>query len=476
MVLLGDSIFLAVRAVDTASPRAALAVVPVTTLLAHVPSRLADASLRLYPASVVAHQNNITFSTHTSDSDSTKGGVTLSTGNEVFHPGKRTSLPSLLLRGYTTIPGVWWQDSLWVRSNYLLAAALPPASALSGLTRWARDNPIGFFPIGMLALLAFVCGLIAVFDVSMVFHMGRGIASAIGALRSGAERLEAGDLTHRIEVAGDDDLWDVAAAFNTAAAGLERGARDRAERNRLESELAVARQIQARLLPEAPPDVPGLELAGHSESAREVGGDYYDHLDLGDGRALLVIADVSGKGVPAALLMSGFRASLLSQDLPRIEVTELVQRLNESVVRSVRPGRFVTAFVAFVDGASGRIEYVNAGHNPPVLVRAAGAEPVTLTDGGPLLGPFPGVRFERGESALAPGDLLVLYTDGVTEGADATGAMWGEERLVTTLRARASERCATIVRAVASDVRAFEGATGPADDITLLAARRISTA
>jgi sigma-B regulation protein RsbU (phosphoserine phosphatase) len=205
-----------------------------------------------------------------------------------------------------------------------------------------------------------------------------------------------------------------------------------------------------------------------------VGGDYYDHLDLGDGRALIVIADVSGKGVPAALLMSGFRASLLSQDLPRIEITELVRRLNESVVRSVRPGRFVTAFVAFVDGTSGRVEYVNAGHNPPVLVRHGGAEPETLTEGGPLLGPVSGARFERGETALAAGDLLALYTDGVTEGADASGAMWGEERLAAALVARASDRCTTIVRTIAADVRAFEGATGPADDITLLAARRIA--
>jgi HAMP domain-containing protein len=465
LVMLGDSIYVGATARAAGTSRVALALVPVSTFLPRVPGRLADAPLEVLRGTVRAAPYNVTFSmsdhdtvARSTDSTAKDNGITLSAGNHQFRVGDKTrSLRSVLLSGYAIVPGLAWRDTAWTKTGYLLAAAVPPASALSGLSRWAHDNPIGLLPIVLLLTLMTVSALVLVFDLAMVTRMGHGIAAAIGALRTGTARLEAGDLGHRIEIQGDDDLWEVAAAFNTAAAGLERprrraGAqppRERARRRAADPGAAAARGA-ARCA--------GPRLAGLSESAREVGGDYYDHLDLGDGRALLVIADVSGKGVPAALLMSGFRASLLSQDLPRIEITELVRRLNESVVRSVRPGRFVTAFVAFVDGTSGRVEYVNAGHNPPVLVRRGGAGPETLTEGGPLLGPFSGARFERGETALAAGDLLALYTDGVTEGADASGAMWGDERLVAALVARASDRCTTIVRTIASEVRAFEGA------------------
>jgi sigma-B regulation protein RsbU (phosphoserine phosphatase) len=255
------------------------------------------------------------------------------------------------------------------------------------------------------------------------------------------------------------------------AEDLERARELEKEAERLENELELARRIQARLLPSGPPAVPGLEIAGVTEPAREVGGDYYDHIPLGDGRVLLVIADVSGKGVGAALLMSGFRASLMSQDCAATAPDALAGRLNDFLLSSVDPGKFVTAFVAFLDAASGRLVYANCGHNPPVLLRADGRHEM-LTRGGLILGILPGSRFESGEATLAPGDLVLLYTDGVTEGATATGEQWGEERLLATLRERPGWPCADLVRGIAADVRAFEGASGPADDITLLAARR----
>jgi sigma-B regulation protein RsbU (phosphoserine phosphatase) len=130
-------------------------------------------------------------------------------------------------------------------------------------------------------------------------------------------------------------------------------------------------------------------VAGLSESAREVGGDYYDHVDLGGGRLLLVIADVSGKGVPAALLMSGFRAALVSQDLSQAKPEDVASRVNEFLNRSVEPGRFVTAFLGLLDAATGQLTYVNAGHNPPLLLRAGGAVE-SLEAGGVILGILPG--------------------------------------------------------------------------------------
>jgi sigma-B regulation protein RsbU (phosphoserine phosphatase) len=234
----------------------------------------------------------------------------------------------------------------------------------------------------------------------------------------------------------------------------------------------VARRIQARLLPDSPPRVPGLEIAGHYEPAREVGGDYFDHVAIGDGRVLLVIADVSGKSVPAALIMSGFRAALLSQDLARGEPAVLAGRLNDLLHASLEPGKFVTAFLGFLDGRSGRFVYVNAGHNPPLVIRRDGSH-AALDQGGTLLGIQPSSVYAQGEIVLAPGEMVALYTDGVTEGADPTGQQWGDGRLIEMLRNGRSEPCAALAQRIASAVRAFEGAPGATDDITLLIARRL---
>ena len=206
-----------------------------------------------------------------------------------------------------------------------------------------------------------------------------------------------------------------------------------------------------------------------------MGGDYYDHIDLGGGRALLVIAVVSGKGVPAALLMSGFRASLVSQDLARARPEGLATSLNAFLLRSVEPGKFVTAFLAVIEAGSGRLIYANAGHNPPVLLRRDGSHE-TLVRGGLILGIVPGTLFESGDAVLAPGDLVALYTDGVTEGANGAGELWGEDRLLDALRRHRDRPCREIAARIASEVRAYEGERGPADDITLLVARRAPVA
>lgn len=217
--------------------------------------------------------------------------------------------------------------------------------------------------------------------------------------------------------------------------------------------------------------LPLLDVAGLSESAREVGGDYYDHIDLGGGRVLLVIADVSGNGVPAALLMSGFRASLMSQDTTSDTPDVVARRLNDFLYRSVEPGRFVTAFFGFLDARSGQFVYVSAGHNPPLLLRADGTLE-WLREGGLILGIVPDTVFARGETTLGPGDLLVLCTDGVTEGADASREQFGELRLVAAVRDAGTASSSELAHRIVRDVRAFEGASGLADDITVLVARR----
>ena len=401
----------------------------------------------------------------------------LVTGDESFEASDSTSSRGVnfLFDGYALARGVRESsDGRWRNTQALLSVTIEPRRVLAGLFENPRRDQFAYLPLVLLCILGASFLVVAVFDVVMVAGMGRGVATAIGALHDGARRLESGQLEHRIEVRGDDDLWDVARAFNQASTGLEKARAAEQERERLESELAIARSIQARLLPEAPPQVPGLEIAGASESAREVGGDYFDHLDLGGGRVVLVIADVSGKGVGAALLMSAFRAALLSTDLPHTPIAQLAVRLNGFLHRSVEPGRFVTAFVAFVDAVSGAMQYVNAGHNPPLVLRADGTHE-WLSEGGTILGILLESPFVAGATVLSPGDLVVLYTDGVTEGADASGDIWGEDRLLEAVRGMRERPAAEIVRRIVTEVRGFEGETGPADDITMLVVRRTET-
>jgi HAMP domain-containing protein len=373
--------------------------------------------------------------------------------------------------GLAVIYGLGWTGHQWVRTGGLLSVDVSWIETIAGLYRNTRENPVNVVLIAMIGLLVALTLLLAGADFGMVRALGRSITAAVTALRRGAERLEAGDLSHRIPVEGQDDLWEVAGAFNRMAVGLERGRQLEIERQRTEDELALARRIQARLLPSGPPRVEGLELAGTSESAREVGGDYYDYLPLGDGRVALVIADVSGKGVGAALLMSGFRASLLSQDLTGADPAQVLGQLNRFLHRSVEPGKFVTAFLAMLDGRSGRLSYCNAGHNAPLLVGADGAV-ARLETGGLILGILEHSPYEVGETVLQPDQRLVLFTDGVTEAADESDEQWGEERLIELLRSMHQDPCAGVVTRIVEEVRRFEGARGASDDVTLIVARR----
>ena len=375
------------------------------------------------------------------------------------------------LTGQVVLLGVKRDHVRWSASDFTLTARASIHSTFGGLFAKVRDNPLQAIPLAVLVGLGLLLLPLAHTNLKMVRGMGGSITDGIAALRDGAAAFGAGQLAHRIPIAGDDDVWDTARRFNEMAEGLERARELEKERDRLENELELARRIQARLLPAAPPNVPGLDIAGLSESAREVGGDYYDHLDLGGGRVLLVIADVSGKGVPAALLMSGFRASLMSQDTSGGAPDVVAARVNDFLHKSVEPGRFVTAFFGFLDAGSGRFVYVNAGHNPPVLLRADGTLE-WLHEGGLILGIMPDSPFTSGGTTLAPGELLVLYTDGVTEGADAANEQFGEERLVALLRVARAASSRDIAHRIVREVRAFEGASGPADDITVLVARR----
>ena len=215
--------------------------------------------------------------------------------------------------------------------------------------------------------------------------------------------------------------------------------------------------------------IDGYQFFDFYEPANQVGGDFYDYIMLPGGRIAVVLADVSGKGIPAALLMSSFRASLLSQRLTE-GPAEILSRLNAFLHRSVEPGRFVTAFLGLFDLETGKFRYCNAGHNPPYVVGADGSVK-TLREGGLVLGLFRESDYEEAEVALEVGDTLALFTDGVTEAQNAEEDLWGEERLLELLLAHQTSPCRRIVGEILTELRRFAGDEPQSDDITLLLAR-----
>lgn len=237
----------------------------------------------------------------------------------------------------------------------------------------------------------------------------------------------------------------------------------------LEEELAVARRIQQQFLPLALPRMAGLDLAALNVQTREVGGDYYDLVDVGGGEYLVVIADVAGKGVPAALLASMVQASIRTMAQDRKPVGELMGRLNRLVFDATPDDRFATCFLARIGGPGPAFSFSSAGHNYPIVIPAAGGWRY-LEEGGIPLGVWPEFAYPEASASLQAGDSLLLYTDGITDARNRDGEDYGEERLQRFASAISRDFSAEqIVRAVAEDVSQFTGGADQADDITLVA-------
>jgi sigma-B regulation protein RsbU (phosphoserine phosphatase) len=237
------------------------------------------------------------------------------------------------------------------------------------------------------------------------------------------------------------------------------------DKRRVDSELLVARQVMEELVPSTIPTLEGLDIGGVIEASLEVGGDYFEFIPLPDERWGIIIADVVGKGIGAALLVSAMRASLYALVGRELAVRAVMRRANRFFYDSVEESRYVTLFYAVLDVPSRRMIYVNAGHQPPVVLRENG-EIEMLESGGVPLGMFEAPRYFEGFVALDQGDLTVLYTDGIVESSDAHDEHYGRDRLVTRLGSVRTESADAICRHVMDDVRNFS--FGSQDDRTLV--------
>jgi sigma-B regulation protein RsbU (phosphoserine phosphatase) len=292
----------------------------------------------------------------------------------------------------------------------------------------------------------------------------------------GAERtrglLAAGERASGVTF-GEEDLEFAQALGRQAIAALEtvRLHGVRVEKERQDRDLQLAREIQQSLLPKEWPEAPGFEFAAASEPCYEVGGDYYDLIPLGGGRVALVVADVSGKGTPASILMASVHAFVraLAGTAP---LDVLLQRLNGFLFENTQAGRYVTAFYAELDAAARRMRYVSAGHVPPYRL-ARGGRRERLHVGGPALGLIEGAAFTVCELPLEPGDVLVVVTDGATEAPSPADVEFGDEGVFVALESHVRLPAADVLRGVLGAVRSWTAPAKCADDLTALVVKTL---
>jgi sigma-B regulation protein RsbU (phosphoserine phosphatase) len=240
---------------------------------------------------------------------------------------------------------------------------------------------------------------------------------------------------------------------------------------RIEKDLEQAAKIQKDLLPKENPRLEGYDISGLNVPCYEVGGDYYDFVPIDADRLGIVIADVSGKGISASLLMASLRAALLAEVNPKYEIARMVARLNDFVFKSSGLSSFITFFYGELDRRSGELRYVNAGHNPPFVLGQNGQISSLQSSGFPL-GMFPQAAYEAGTVKLAPGDLAALFTDGIPEARNAASDDFGEERLQNLARTHRDLAADQLGRLIIAEVQGFATGTEPGDDVTLVIIKR----
>jgi sigma-B regulation protein RsbU (phosphoserine phosphatase) len=362
------------------------------------------------------------------------------------------------------------------KQSALLLAHTRLSSILATILSQGGDDLVltVFYAVAVSFLIVAIAGLV------IGISMSRSITGAVHSLYQGTQRVMRGDFSHLIEVSGGDQLAELSGSFNTMTENLERLLAVAKEKERMQAEIEIARGVQDQLYPKAPPVFESLKVLGMCDPARMVSGDYYDY-QLVDGKLAIAIGDVAGKGISAALLMATIQAAMrmelrASADLAasmnglRFSTARMVSELNQQLYATTSPEKYATFFFAIYDRDTGLLTYTNAGHLQPVLFRDGVATPLDVN--GTVVGAFPFSNYEESKLELRSGDLLVCYTDGVTEPENEYGEMFGEERLIELVAKNVDRNEAQIIDCVMERVREWTGVPELSDDMTVLLARK----
>ena len=311
-------------------------------------------------------------------------------------------------------------------------------------------------------------GVIALALLGIV-PLSRRMTRNLTTLTDGVQRIAQGDFSARVPVRSRDEFGALAGAFNQMAQDVEHRQELVVERERLKRELELCRRIQTEMLPHAPLRLGPTEIKGISIPAREVGGDFFNYFELPGGDIAVLVGDVSGKGISAALLMANIQATLRARLPLEPDLARLTIAIDREIEETTPPGVYATLFLAVVDPKSKTLRYVNAGHHPQFLIRGDGLVP--LSSGGMPVGLFAGHGYVERAVQLADEDLLFFYTDGLVEVENEAGEMFGAERLEKLLRSHSGQGVDVLIERAEDGVRRFRGAAEPFDDLTIMALR-----
>jgi sigma-B regulation protein RsbU (phosphoserine phosphatase) len=329
-----------------------------------------------------------------------------------------------------------------------------------------------FVVVAVLFLLVELVSLVAGVQLS------RSITGAVHELYEGTVHVKEGDFGYRVPVKGNDQLAELTTSFNTMTQNLGRLIVVAKEKERLESELAIAREVQNQLFPKDVPFTKTLELRGVCHPARMVSGDYYDFMSLSDTALAFAIGDVAGKGISAALLMATIQSTMRTQlsssngnGFHHLSTAQMVSNLNKQLYATTAPEKYATFYFALYQEVTHSLTYTNAGHLAPILLRGSTIQELEST--GTVVGAFPFARFEERTVPLEHGDLVVAYTDGIVEPENAYGEMFGEDRLKDLLIKYGNADSSEIIARTMEAVNQWTGSSELQDDMTMVMARRI---
>ncbi len=411
-------------------------------------------------------------------------GVIYSSGGEQYQTAGR-----IVARNQTPQPSVFWIDSpvnivsrldsvyvgrdgRWEARRPIFAISEARPSRLNGRIFTSlgelRDSYVILFILAgtvflVIEVVALITGIV----------LTRRITKAVGDLYRATQYVQAGDLSHRVPIDRRDQLGVLGESFNLMTASVGGLIEEQKQRQKLENEISIAREVQNQLFPMSLPSVPGVEIEAICKAARTVSGDYYDFIQLSPTHVAIAIADISGKGISAALLMASLQAALRSQVLApesaSLSMAELVSRLNKHLVRNTGDDRFATFFIAVYDSATRTLRYTNAGHLPSFLICNGTA--MHLDKGGMVLGVVEDYVYEEGSVSVPSNALLVGYSDGLVEPENVYGEEFGIRRLKeAAMRVQAASPL-MVAESLMATAEEWAGTPEQADDMTVIVAR-----
>lgn len=381
------------------------------------------------------------------------------------------------VHGFSALhPVEWHADKFRPRSNPIVVSASSRIFTLNG----ELLRILGKFADTLVLVFIIVVGVFLTIEIVALvigIRLTRSITSTVNRLQHATEAVKAGHFAYRVGLAPRDQVSALGEAFDTMTASIQRLIAESHEKLRLESELKIAEEVQRQLFPQRAPELPGAQMFGECRPARGVSGDYYDFLKLNRERVGLVLGDVSGKGIYAALLMAGIQSVMRAQfyngrfsdsgsGASHLSTATVLCRLNHQIYENTPDSKYATFFYAIYDSQARTLVYTNAGHPAPFLFRRH--ELLRLNAGGTVLGLFPSIQYQQEKIELQSGDLLLAFTDGLVEPQNAYGEEFGEERLASVVRDAIDAPPEILAQGIYRAVMDWTGSAELQDDMTML--------